>query len=183
MIDIQNDLILICLKATWQDRGGDGKDGVKWHHKWQKIWGTSKFWQLIWFFFFKCWKVWGGQSESVWVYWHQAGHEVTEVQVGAARPHFSRQQSRWGVRSHVVHPSEHTHTQVWVVLLSAGGKEDLSSMGEMSLIHQWLTDMPLFPFHHCSCWADRHASAPFCLKEVHLLRIYKGLCAPNHSLF
>lgn len=112
MIDIQNDLILICLKATWQDRGGDGKDGVKWHHNWQKIWGTSKFWQLIWF---KKKKKAGKcelDSLRVCVYWHQAGHEVTEVQVGAARPHFSRQQSRWGVRSHVVHPSEHTHTSM-----------------------------------------------------------------------
>lgn len=54
------------------------------------------------------------------------------------------------------------HARVWAVLLSAGGKEDLSSMGERSLIHQWLTDMPLFPFHHWSCCVDWHTSSSFC---------------------
>lgn len=84
--------------VTWQDRGGDGKDGVKQHKDWKKkIWGTSKRWQLIWFKKEKKkllesvrWTVWD------WACWHRAGHEVTQVQVGATRHHFSRQQSRMG---------------------------------------------------------------------------------------
>lgn len=37
-------------------------------------------------------------SWTVWdcACWHQAGHEVTQVQDGATRHHFSRQQSRMG---------------------------------------------------------------------------------------
>lgn len=167
--------------ATWQDRGGDGKDGVKWHKDWNKIWGTSKCWQLIWLKKKKkrkrCWSVWAGQSETVRVgirqgmKWHKCRLERRGI-----TSHVNK--AGWGVRSHVAHPSE--HAPAWAVLPRAGGEEDLSSMGEMSLIHQWLTDVPSFPFHRCSDW---HASASF-RSVVHLLKIYRehlhsSLCSPR----
>lgn len=151
-----------------------GKDGVKRHKDWQKIWGTSKCWQLIWFFSIKkkrkkWWKVWAGQSEAVragirqGIKWHKCRLERRGI-----TSHVNK--AGWGVRSHVAHPSE--HTQAWAVLLRSGGKEDLSSMGEMSLIHQWLTDMPSFPFHPSNGCSDWHTAASFCA-VVHLLRIYR----------
>lgn len=157
--------------ATWQDGGGDGKDGVKWHKDRQKNMGNIKILTANWIFkkqkdAGKC------KLDSLRLCVLASGWAWSDTSAGwsnaATTSHVNK--AGWGVRSHVAHPSE--HTQAWAVLLSAGGKEDLSSMGEMSLIHRWLTDMPLFPFHHRGGCSDWYAWA-FFRSVVHPVRIYR----------